>query len=143
MTALIHRAIRRSNARDYSAGEIERIIDMFSSTHVAEQFGRRIILVAMIGDEMVGTASLSDDGRRVHMVFVDPARQGEGLGARLMDDVELLAKAAGTRELGVRASRTAVAFYAARGYVVDGPESGGEIATLPMVKALSEDTTPP
>ena len=127
MTVLVQQTIRQSNAKDYSAGEIERII-----------------LVARIDNDMVGTASLGNDGRQVHMVFVDPDRQGEGLGTRLMEEIERLASAAGTTTLNVSASRSAVDFNKARDYVVEGPESAGEISTLPMKKMLAPDeVTPP
>ena len=58
---------------------------------------------------IIGTASLQ--GSVVRTVFVDPDHQGKGIGARLMDVVESLARARSIATLSVPSSLTAQGFY--------------------------------
>ncbi len=135
ITALVHRAVRQSNRLDYSQEEIDHLLNIFSPDHIGRKMAIRTVLVALIDAKIAGTVSLDRDRQQLHMLFVDPHFQGKGIGAALLSEVERLARVADILKLQVRSSRTAVGFYQARGYVIDGPE-GGDIATLPMIKSL-------
>lgn len=83
-----------------------------------------LFLVAVSGSEVVGSAMGGYEGHRgwVYYVAVAPERRGEGLGRRLMREVEDRLTALGCPKLNlmVRAENTAVVgFYRALGYEVE------------------------
>ncbi len=76
------------------------------------------------GGEIVATAMLGQDGHRgwIYYVAVDPARQGQALGRRIMAAAEERLKASGVPkvQLLVRGSNSqVVGFYQRLGYMVD------------------------
>jgi putative acetyltransferase len=109
-----------------------------------EGFGARLAgeltLVATIGGDVIGFASLADN-KRIDMLYVHPAAAGQGAGAMLCDALETLAAARGTKELSVDASDSARGFFEKRGFVAKTRNSvavGDEwLANTTMVKALS------
>jgi predicted N-acetyltransferase YhbS len=57
-----------------------------------------------------------DEGDRLRAMAVDPARQGQGIGARLVARLEDELRARGVRTLVLHARDTAVPFYEKCGY---------------------------
>src|SRR3954469_21494974 len=82
--AIIIRAVRETNAQDYASEIIEFIIAHFSPANIAARMANRLMLVATIDDEIIGTASLHKD--TVRNVYIRPDRQGRGIGAALMQE---------------------------------------------------------
>lgn len=79
------------------------------------------VLVLCEGDRMLATVMVGHDGHRggVYYLAVDPARQRQGLGRRLMAEAEKWLHARGVPKLNllVRVENAAViGFYAALGY---------------------------
>ncbi|RUW66443.1 GNAT family N-acetyltransferase, partial [Mesorhizobium sp. M1E.F.Ca.ET.063.01.1.1] len=70
MSRLIVAALRETNARDYSPEIIARVERSFSPSAMLQLFKQRQVLVAIVGNRIVGTASL--DRAMVRSVFVDP-----------------------------------------------------------------------
>jgi N-acetylglutamate synthase-like GNAT family acetyltransferase len=130
----IVRALRETNARDYPAHVIAAVAENFSPERVAAQIAARQVYVAVIDGVVIGTASLHS--RVVRSVYVDPQHQGKGVGARLMDTIEQLAREQTIDTLSVPASITAQAFYQQRGYVVVRDEFHGDERTIIMKKSL-------
>nr|WP_296749609.1 GNAT family N-acetyltransferase [Thioalkalivibrio sp.] len=62
--------------------------------------------------DLPGTGS----GMLLHGLYVDPARHGEGLGARLLDDASGAARSCGHEGILVRAQADAEGFFARRGF---------------------------
>ncbi|WP_225127046.1 hypothetical protein [Bradyrhizobium sp. IC3123] len=58
ISAVILRALRETNARDYTAEIIARIEPSFGPDAVRRLIGQRTVFVATIGGRLVGTASL-------------------------------------------------------------------------------------
>lgn len=90
-----------------------------------KQVQRELFLVAEDDGAVVGTAMAGYDGHRgwVYYLAVRPGRQGEGLGRRLMAEVEerLLALGCPKVNVQVRAGNdAATGFYTRLGYVPDG-----------------------
>jgi GNAT superfamily N-acetyltransferase len=102
---------------------------------VAAQIAVWQAYVAVIDGVVVGTASLQ--GRVVRSVYVDPNHQREGVGARLMDTVEQLARNQNVDTISVPSSITAQAFYQHRGHMVVREEFHGDERTIIMKKNLS------
>ena len=82
ISAVILRALRETNAKDYTDEIIERVERSFSPSAVLRLIGRRTVFVAAFGSRIVGTASL--DESVVRTVFVAPDAQAKGIGKLLM-----------------------------------------------------------
>jgi GNAT superfamily N-acetyltransferase len=74
----------------------------------------RLFLVAEKNNHMVGTATLQDN--YIGTVFILPEFQGQGIGTKLMNKVEKIAKNNGVKRVMLNASITAYKFYKKRGY---------------------------
>lgn len=71
---------------------------------------------------------------KIRQMAVKPARQGQGLGRRLMEELEQELRARGFREFELHARRSAEGFYHRLGYTSE----GGEFTevTIPHVKMV-------
>ena len=70
------------------------------------------------GNVIAGYALLDTDSGEVDAVFVEPSRQGAGIGRALLRAIESLARDAGLDRLFLSASLNAVAFYECAGFRV-------------------------
>jgi len=141
VSGLISTTLRISNVRDYPEDFLSKVEASLTPPFLRELAKERMILVAMEGDVIVGTASLGRD--QVHAVFVHPARQGRGIGRRLMEAVESEARARGERELILYASLSAVAFYEANGWRTVREHRDGDARLVVMTKPLGEQRARP
>ncbi|MCF5055315.1 GNAT family acetyltransferase, partial [Pseudomonas syringae] len=135
ISQVILAALHSSNARDYPAQVIARVAGNFTPDAVLELLTRRVVLVAVQGEEIVATAAL--DVNVVRSVFVNPALQGRGIGRMLMIEVELRAREAGVTVLSVPSSLTAEPFYTRLGFDTVRDVYHGSERTLVMEKILS------
>lgn len=130
--------IRPADATDLAA--IEAIVERAYGVYVerlgmrpgpmdddhAEQVRRGLVHVAEDGDggEIVGLVVLVESGDRlvIENVAVDPARQGEGIGRRLLEFAEETARRAGIETVALYTHELMtenLALYAGLGYVED------------------------
>jgi hypothetical protein len=79
ISAVILRALRETNAKDYTDEIIERVERSFSPSAVLQLIGKRTVFVATVGNRVVGTASL--DESVVRTVFVAPDAQAQGIAS--------------------------------------------------------------
>jgi GNAT superfamily N-acetyltransferase len=114
ISAVILRALRETNAQDYTDEIIARVERSFSPDAVRELIAKRAVFVATSGDRVVGTASL--DGSVVRTVFVAPDVQARGIGKLLMAEIERTARERNIPSLTVPSSVTAETFYARLGF---------------------------
>jgi GNAT superfamily N-acetyltransferase len=119
----VHALILRTIDACYPPVYPSRAVDFFQRHHSPEAVRRRaeqgLTLVALAGDVTVATGTLVDD--EIAAVFVEPERQGEGLGAALMDELERHAVATGLKALRLDVSLVSRGFYERLGYeVVEG-----------------------
>ncbi len=135
ISQVILAALHSSNARDYPAEVIARVAGNFTPEAVLGLLTRRVVLVAVQGEEIVATAAL--DVNVVRSVFVNPALQGRGIGRMLMIEVELRAREAGVTVLSVPSSLTAEPFYTRLGFDTVRDVYHGSERTLVMEKILS------
>jgi len=127
--------------RDYPEDFLSKVEASLTPALLRELAKERMILVAMEGDVIVGTASLGRD--QVHAVFVHPTRQGRGIGRHLMEAVESEAQARGERELILYASLSAVAFYEASGWRTVREHRDGDARLVVMTKPPGEQRARP
>ena len=131
---IVLRALRETNARDYPASVIDRLV-LALPERVASNLDTWHAFVAIVNGRIVGTASLS--GYTVKSVFVHPDYQRSGVGTKLMRAVENAAVAQSIRSLNVQSSITAQPFYAMWGFSIVREEFYGEERTIVMSKAIS------
>jgi GNAT superfamily N-acetyltransferase len=127
-------ALRESNSQDYSPEVVAQVERSFTPEAISSMLDKRKVLVALLGETIIGTASL--DGNVVRSVFVDPAYQGGGIGRQLMDVIHATAASAGVAALRVPSSITAERFYATLGYQTVRDEFHGAELTVVMEKRL-------
>jgi N-acetylglutamate synthase-like GNAT family acetyltransferase len=136
ISAVILRALRETNAKDYGDEIIARVEQSFGPDAVRALMTKRTVLVAIIGSRLVGTASL--DGNVVRTVFVTPDVQGRGVGSRLMAEIERIARERDIRSLTVPSSVTAERFYARLGFMAVRDSYHGAERTIIMERMLDE-----
>ena len=110
----IRRCLREVNSKDYPKKLITSLCDFFTPALIVKNMGDRTIYVAVENNHVIGTASLKGD--KVFTVFVNPDYHGRGVGSKLMDKVEELAKDKKYKILKVPSSLSSVEFYKHRGY---------------------------
>jgi N-acetylglutamate synthase-like GNAT family acetyltransferase len=131
---IVLRALRETNARDYPASVINRLI-LTLPKRVASNLDTWHAFVAIVDGRVVGTAGLSCPS--VKSVFVHPDYQRRGVATKLMGEVENAALALSVCSLDVQSSITAQPFYAIRGFNIVREELYGEERTIVMSKALA------
>lgn len=127
-------ALRESNSQDYSPDVIAQVEQSFAPEVVRTQLEKRKVFVAVLGENLIGTASL--DGDVVRSVFIDPAYQGRGIGRQLMAVIHATAAQAGASALRVPSSVTGEKFYTMLGYQKIRDEFHGAERTIVMEKRL-------
>jgi N-acetylglutamate synthase-like GNAT family acetyltransferase len=134
ISAIISRALRETNAKAYTKEIIERIERNFSPSAIIQLIDKRTVFVATINDRVVGTASL--DGAVVQTIFVNPDVQGEGIGKRLMAQIERTPRERGISVLTLASSITAVSFYTQVGFRAVRDSYYGDERTIIMERSL-------
>jgi GNAT superfamily N-acetyltransferase len=134
ISAVIIESLRTTNAKDYAPDIIERIAQNFSPPRVLALLGKRDVVVALLGAQVVGTAGL--DGDFIRTVFVAPDVPGRGVGRRLMHELERRARSKGLAKLSVPSSITAEAFYAKLGFAPVRDVHHGAERTILMERRL-------
>lgn len=136
ISRLIAEALRRTNAADYPNKVIEGMTAAYNVPRVGLMIRAREMLVAEMGDEIVGTIGYA--GGTVRSLFIAPLHQGQGIGRRLIEAVEALARRSHIRSLTVAASLTAIGFYRRCGFEMLRPVEPSGVAMMLMHKWLSE-----
>lgn len=134
LSAIIRRALREVNARDYEPAIIDAVAANFSREKILEAIRSRPVLVAVIDGEIVGTGSL--EGTTVRSMFVRPDHARRGIGTALMREIEMLAIARGLQRLDLQSSITAEGFYRRHGFEAVRDHIHGRERTIVMEKTL-------
>ena len=121
VSRMISRALRISNAKDYSFSEIEDLVRYMSPEHISECASKRHFYVAEEDTVPVGCASIAPfwgktDESGIFTVFVDPDLQRHGIGRRLLAAVESDEFFLRAKRIEIAASITAVGFCMKLGY---------------------------
>lgn len=101
------------------------------------------MLVAESGGDIVGFGDIAPSSRELRSLYVSPGAGRKGIGGKLLQKLEAIAREQGVIEVWLTASLTAEPFYAAHGYVSDGQEehrllSGRKMICIKMHKSLAE-----
>lgn len=117
-----------------------------SSADDEEEFARRLggqlTLVATLNGAPIGFASLANN-ETIDLLYTHPAAAGQGAGTMLIDALEKLAGARGTKKLRADVSDTAQDFFRKRGfspYRRNTVQRGGEwLSNTTMEKQLVKE----
>jgi N-acetylglutamate synthase-like GNAT family acetyltransferase len=111
---LIRKCLIEVVSKSYPKKAIDSLYHFFTPALIIKNSKDRTIFVAVQGNKVIGTASLKAD--TVFTVFVNPNVHGKGIGSKLMDRVEALAKKKGYTILKVPSATSSYGFYKSRGY---------------------------
>lgn len=115
---LFYNTIRDVNSRDYSAKQIE----VWSSSAMNDQFWQQrlqssLVYVAELENQIVGFASLKRNGY-LDLFYCHSQFQGKGIGSKLLNQLEQVARSLHIERLFTEASITAKPFFERRGFDV-------------------------
>jgi putative acetyltransferase len=141
LAEIFRASISELTVDDYSERQQEAWI---SAAEDEEAFGRRLAekltLIATLNGSPVGFASL-ENNEIIDLLYVHPAAAGQGVGAMLVDALEKLAAARGTKKLRADVSDTAQDFFKKRGFTPyrrNTVQRGGEwLSNTTMEKTLA------
>jgi GNAT superfamily N-acetyltransferase len=126
------------NVNDYDEPTVRQLARFYTPEFVLDYARAGEMIVALEGQDLVGTATLQQE--RVRNVFVKAGWHGQGIGRRLMCCIEDSARRQALPRLALRANVGAVDFYQRLGFTSVGvkEERVGEarLKTVLMEKAL-------
>ena len=111
---LIRKTLSEENSKFYPDSVIEHMCNEFSPKFVVELSKEREFFVAIEKSNIIGTITLIKD--YIGTVFVNPDYHGKGIGTKLMETIENLAKERKIENLKLNSSINAVDFYEKLGY---------------------------
>ena len=114
---LIKRSVAELAGSSYTQEEVDAWLDHYPDSAEFAKWGRfRTTLVARDEGRLVGFGQVDLGRREIEGIHVDPDRARDGIGRRLLAEMEDVVVAAGLRDVQVQASLNAEGFYAACGY---------------------------
>lgn len=129
--------ICKSNSKDYSKKEINKLLEMSKEGLI---FRRGIInFKAIKDDELVGIASISESGV-IASIFVLPEYQDQSYGTLLIKAIEEEAEKLGINHIWLTSSITAREFFEKVGYkVLLSARTSGNLPVKIMSKCLTSE----
>ena len=108
------------NRRDYSKAEVEDWSSCGNDiSHIKEMIRTHFFIVATNQQlQVVGFASITQQGGYLHSMFVHKDFQGKGIATILLNEIERYATATGIIRITSEVSLTARPFFEQRGYIV-------------------------
>jgi GNAT superfamily N-acetyltransferase len=113
---LFGRSVRQIAARDYDEEQIAAWAPEPPDTESwAERLSTGTVLVAEEGQRIAGFARLGENAT-IDLLYVDPAVERQGVGAKLMAKLTAVAEAKGFERLRAEVSKTARPFFETQGF---------------------------
>jgi len=139
VSQLIIHNLQLVNIRDYSIEAIDALMPFFTPDRIIDESKYQYMIVCVIKNDLVGTASLDND--RVRNVFVDVDQHMKGIGRVLMSDIETFARRKNKKSIYLHSSLLAEGFYRKLGYKhierIDRDLDGIPIPDIKIEKDLS------
>lgn len=141
LSQLILENLQQVNIKDYPQEIIAILAQAYTPERIIERASHYLILVGIVDDEVVGTASLDHD--QVRNVFVEVSWHKRGIGKKLMAVIETRAKEQGLKKIFLLSSLSACRFYEKLGYKIvkrfDQDLRGAPFPVIQMEKELVID----
>ena len=143
LAEIFRASIEELTADDYSEGQQEAWASAADDEEAfAQRLARQLTLIATLNGAPVGFASLANNDT-VDLLYMHPTATGQGGGAMLLDALEKLAGARGTKRLTADVSDAAQDFFKKHGFTArqrNTLQIGGEwLANTTMEKALVKE----
>jgi len=103
-----------TKSENLSKKTIKFLCDYYSPKRIVNNSKKMDIFIVHDKDKIYGTCSLL--GNRISKMFVHPKYQKKGIGKKLLNHIEKLAKQRGMKRVRVRSSSNAYEFYEKLGY---------------------------
>lgn len=110
------KAIKGIKPEYYTSDEIDAWYNNEAPPNFSEVITKLDWLIASFNDEIVGTGFLDADKAEIGAIFVDPKFQRNGVGLKILNKIEDIAKKKKIVTLFLDATLSAVDFYKAAGY---------------------------
>lgn len=135
------RAIQEVCNSHYSPKEIEDWSEVLKPTRYDEPIKRGSFFVAVDANVIVGFGNLNQDNGEIEAVYVAPEYVGRGVGKKVLQALESVARNLELTMVRLSSSLNAVHFYENAGYRRQKQKRyllpGDRVACLPMTKELS------
>lgn len=113
-------AIRETCSSRYTDEEINAWTSRLTPDSYDSVIRGKALYVAQSDDRIIGFGQLNVVTGEVEAVYVLPDYTGKGIGSRLLDTLEEVARECGLKRLHLDSSLNAVGFYEHKGYVIKG-----------------------
>jgi putative acetyltransferase len=110
-------AIQALASSHYSHEEVQSWCLSRSAESYVEDIRHKVVMVEEQGKELVAFGQLNPSTAFIEAIYVHPSRSRQGIGRRLLNALEAVAKELGIQTLALEASLNAVQFYKQSGYV--------------------------
>ncbi|MBN9377148.1 MAG: hypothetical protein BGO14_04800 [Chlamydiales bacterium 38-26] len=111
---LIYETVRSINCRDYTE---EQVKIWAPDPYIYSTYEDSYAYVADLDAKVLGFSNLTREGY-LHRFYVHKNFQNQGIGSRLLDEIERKAKILDLKEIHTESSITAKPFFLAKGYVL-------------------------
>ncbi len=144
--AHLHRQAVQELAKDYYSLEERESwsppVDQGRIDKVLNEMKEAIMIVADNDGIIAGFGSIIPSKNELHACYVSPSFTRQGVGSKIMDALETIAKEHGLKTLKLNGSMNAEAFYRSKGFLVEQyrkytTNCGGRIDSVNMIKNLS------
>ena len=118
---LIRKTISISNKKDYPEDIMDQLIEIETPEHVLERASWTHFYVVLEGEAIIGCGAIGpfwdkEDESSLFTIFVDPDKQGKGIGRLIMNTLENDEFFLRAKRIEIPASITGVPFYLKMGY---------------------------
>ena len=118
---LIRKTISISNKKDYPEDIMDQLIEIETPEHVLERASWTHFYVVLEGDDIIGCGAIGpywgkEDESSLFTIFVDPDKQGKGIGRLIVNTLENDEYFLRAKRIEIPASITGVPFYLKMGY---------------------------
>lgn len=139
LQALVHKTMATCYPGHYCVEAVRFFLHYHSEEAILRDAEKGCTLILAKAGRILGTGSIVDD--EIKRVFVDPAFQKQGLGRRIMQQLEEVAIRQGAATVKLDASLPSKVFYDRLGYATVEPaslpvENGQRLDFFRMQKAL-------
>jgi GNAT superfamily N-acetyltransferase len=134
------RAILEICGSHYSQDELEAWEKVLKPGRYQKPIAEGTLVVAMDGDDIVGFGNLNRETGEIEAVYVSPNYLRLGIGMRILQTLEGVARDSGLKALRLSSTLNAVPFYESSGYRSQQQTkyllSFGRVACVTMIKKL-------